>query len=133
MNVVVLDGRLTKDPEVKMKNDKEILLFTIASARDKDHTDFIECVAFENNARFISKYFKKGSGINIVGTLNQSLYEKEGKKYSITKVIANVITFPIRTKEEQPQKIDESKVTDTDSVWESAKDVQLSPDDLPFY
>ena len=133
MNVVVLDGRLTKDPEIKMKDTKEILVFTIASQRDKEHSDFIECVAFDNNAKFINNYFKKGSGINIIGTLRHSLYQnKDGKTESTTRVVVNTITFPIKPPKEETQ-IDDTKVQDTKDIWESAKDIELSDEELPFY
>lgn len=130
MNVIAIDGRLTRDPEVKMKDNKEILLFTIASQRDKEHSDFIECIAFDNNAKFISDYFKKGSGINIIGSLRQSTFQnKEGKTQSITRVLVNTISLPIKPKEEH--KIDENKVIET--KWESAKDIPIDEDELPFY
>ena len=133
MNVVVLDGRLTRDPEIKMKDDKEVLLFTIASQRDKEHSDFVECVAFDNNARFIGNYFKKGSGINIIGTIRQSVYkDKDGNNKSSMRVLVNTITFPIKPKNEEV-KIDETKVKNTEDVWNSAKDIELSDEELPFY
>lgn len=127
MNVIILDGRLVKDIELKVtQSNKQIASFTIASQRDKEHSDFIECVAFDNNAKFISEHFKKGDGINIQGSLRQTLYEtKDGKKVSSTNVLVNNVFFPIRPKKE--------KTDNTNTVWESAKNMQLEPDDLPFY
>ena len=132
MNVVVIDGRLTKTPEIKMKDNKQILAFTLACQRDKEKSDFIECVAFDNNAKFISDYFNKGSGINIIGSLRQSTYQSnDGKTISSIKVIVNSVSFPIKPPKET--NIDESKINNTNDVWNSAKDIDISQDELPFY
>jgi len=124
MNVAIIQGRLVKNPEIKMKDDKQILLFSVACNRDKEHTDFIDCIAFDNNAKFISDYFKKGSGINIIGALRQSTYEKDGKTMSVVRVQVNAVTFPIQNKKEE---------SDTNNKWESAKDMPIPQEDLPFY
>ena len=132
MNSISIDGRITKDFEVKMSNNKEVLPFTIANQKDKDTTNFINCIAFGNNVKFITKYFKKGDGINIEGELSQRTYKnKEGKDVSTLNVLVNSVSFPLShniQKEEEPQN-DNFK----DDKILGAKDIEIPPEDLPFY
>lgn len=132
MNVVVLEGRITKDLEIKKitSNNEDILLFSIAVQRQKDKVDFINCVAFGNEAVFINKYFKKGDGINIIGSLRQNSYEtKEGKKTSEITVLVTTVSFPIAPKKEEPKQ----ETTREKTMWESAKKMELSEEDMPFF
>lgn len=56
MNCVNLIGRLAKDPETAFTvNNKEYCKFTLAVKRDNsDDVDYINCVAFNKTAKFIS-------------------------------------------------------------------------------
>ena len=62
MNIAILMGRLTKDPEVRYTqgdNSMCIASFTIAVDRrfkGEQSADFISCVAFGKTAEFIEKY-----------------------------------------------------------------------------
>ena len=67
MNKVILMGRLTRDPEVRYTQGNEpmaIARYTLAVDRRgrKDGgeatADFIQCVAFRNNAEFAEKRHK---------------------------------------------------------------------------
>lgn len=84
LNIVVLLGRLVKDPELKMTaNNTEVCSFTIAVERDfgDKKADFIDCVAWRANAKFISQYFKKGQMIAVTGSLQSRQWEdKNGNK-----------------------------------------------------
>lgn len=101
MNKVVLVGRLTKDPEIKLTtNQTQYCNFTLAvDRRFKDangnrQTDFINCVAWKATAVFIQKYFKKGNRIGIAGSIQTRNYEDQnGQKQYITEVIADEAEF----------------------------------------
>ena len=94
MNKVELVGRLTKDPEVKLtSNQTQFCNFTVAvDRRFKDsngqrQADFISCVAWRQTAAFIQKYFRKGSRIGLVGSIQTRNYEDQnGQKRYITEV-----------------------------------------------
>ena len=48
MNVAILMGRLTRDPELKYtSNGKAYTTFTLAVQKTKDEAEFIDCVAWE--------------------------------------------------------------------------------------
>ena len=110
MNNVVLSGRLVKDPDVhylKGDNSNAVLRYTMAVTRDfknadgKYDTDFISCVAWDRNAEFISKHFKKGSPITIVGNIRTGNYtNKEGQKVYTTDVFTDKIEFVAGAKNE---------------------------------
>ena len=102
MNLVVLNGRLTRDPELKFgQSGKAYSRFSIAvdrpfqSSTDKNSqtADFINCVAFGTTAEFIGAYFRKGRKILLNGRLQMSQYESEGKKITTYVVIADSVEF----------------------------------------
>ena len=81
MNKVLLVGRITKDPEIRyLQNGTPQVLFTLAVDRgfgDNKVTDFLTCVAWEQRAEFISKYFAKGSEIRILGEINTRKWQDQ--------------------------------------------------------
>lgn len=85
MNHIILTGRLTKDPEIKRKNDKEFCTFSIADNVSEDVTCFYECIAPR-----CSK--KKGDLCVIDGHISYKDIEKDGIKkryYSISGIVIN--------------------------------------------
>ena len=87
MNNIVLIGRMTKDPELKYTNNgKGNTRFTLAVQRNKDETDFINCVAWEKTAENIAEYFKKGSQIAVQWAIRTGNYEKDGRTVYTTDV-----------------------------------------------
>ena len=75
MNLVVLNGRLVRDPELKFgQSGKAYSRFSIAVDRpfqnstDSQTADFINCVAFGKTAEFIGEYFRKGRKILLKGS-----------------------------------------------------------------
>ena len=86
-NLVVLTGRLTADPELKTtQSGIPVTTFSIAVNRnyragEEQQTDFINIVAWESSANFVTRYFSKGSMIAIRGEIQTRNYEdKNGNK-----------------------------------------------------
>ena len=97
MNKILLQGRLTKDPEIRLtsKNDK-VARFTIAVDRDfnREETDFINCVAFKATAAFIGSYFTKGDMILVAGRLHINQYtSKDGSNRTAAEVLTDNVWF----------------------------------------
>ena len=99
-NKVILGGRLTADVEMKQTpSGVSVCTFSIAVNRKvgkdaEQKTDFINCVAWRNTADFISKYFKKGSCILVVGNIqNRSWQDNNGNKRFATEVIVDEVNF----------------------------------------
>ena len=100
MNKVVLMGRLTRDPELRLtKTNKSLAQFTLAvnRRRSKDGTtgaDFIQVVAWEKLADFCGKYLRKGQQISLVGKNTSRTWEDaEGRKHYSMEVVANEMFF----------------------------------------
>lgn len=98
MNTVILMGRMTADPELKRtQTGKDVMSFSVAVDRgygDKKQTDFINCVAWEQTARFIGQWFPKGRLIALEGSLQTRSYEdKHGNKRTATEVLVRQVHF----------------------------------------
>ncbi len=100
-NRVILGGRLTADPEVKMtQSGTQVLTFTVAvnRPRPKDggeaQTDFITCVAWKERADMIGKYFRKGSSICVEGEIQVRKWkDNDGNNRSSTEVQVTRVHF----------------------------------------
>lgn len=80
LNRVILMGRITQDLEVRQTPaGASVLSFTVAVERNfrgqngERQTDFINCVAWRQQADFIGRYFSKGRMIALEGNLRTTL------------------------------------------------------------
>lgn len=138
LNVVVLTGRLTETPELRhTPNGVPVTRFSIAvqrnykSASGEYEADFINIVAWRNQAEFITRYFTKGQEIGIQGSIETRRYtDRDGNKRTAFEVIVDRAHFvgPKRTTEsldaESPVSFSNA---DTGDFAEITDD-----DDLPF-
>lgn len=128
MNKVILtNGRLTKDVELKEANGLQIARFTVAVNRQfkKDEADFINCVAFGKKAETIEKFFEKGSPINIEGRLQTGSYEKDGVKHFTTDVIVDNFEFVASSKKVENK-------TENNMSFDDLTPVNEIDEELPF-
>ena len=100
MNKSILVGRLTKDPELKTTGSGvSVCSFTIAvnrrfrNAEGNYDADFINCVAWRQQAEFLSKYFSKGRMVGICGSIQTRNYERDGQRVYVTEVVADEVSF----------------------------------------
>lgn len=95
MNLVILMGRLTREPEIRYNADMAIASYTLAvDGYKKDTTDFISCKAFGKSAEFVEKYLKKGTKILVTGRIQTGSYERDGYKVKTTDVVVEKHEFP---------------------------------------
>ena len=101
-NKVILGGRLTQDPELRTTSSgAQYVTFSIAVNRpyskgeeQQQNADFINIVAWRQRAEFISRYFRKGSSICIVGSIqSRSWTDQQGNKRYATDVVAEEVSF----------------------------------------
>ncbi len=138
LNKVILGGRVTADPELKhTPQGIPVCSFSIAvNRRSKDGqapADFINCQAWRATAEFISRYFKKGSSICLVGSIQTRTWtdNNNNKRYA-TEVIADEAFF-VDSKAESD--VAPSFSTDTASfqTQQAPKFEEIAgDDDLPF-
>lgn len=97
-NLVVLKGRLTSDPELKTTpNGISVTSFSIANDKgfgEDKKTSFVPIVAWRGTAEFITKYFTKGSLIEIIGSIQTRKYQdSNGNNRTVFEVVANEVDF----------------------------------------
>ncbi len=100
-NKVILVGNLVADPELKKTaNDVSVTSFRIAVGRrytkqgEQPQADFIDIVAWRQQAEFVSRYFNKGKPILVCGQLQTRTWtDQNGQKRYATEVVADEITF----------------------------------------
>ncbi len=146
LNVVVLTGRLTVDPELRhTPNNIAVTSFNVAVNRsyarqgEERQTDFIDIVAWRSTAEFVCRYFKKGQLIAIEGSIQTRSYQdKDGNKRKAFEVVASNVHFVESKKDsaavnnnsnQQVNNYDtESYVSGSDDDFQEIQ----SDDDLPF-
>ena len=94
MNLHIIMGRLTKDPEITQFQSGAIRArYTLAVdrtyKRDGDpDADFFQLTAFGHGAEFAEKYLKKGTKILVRYHEQNDVYEKDGRKiYGISRIV----------------------------------------------
>ncbi len=100
-NKVMIGGRLTADPENSQTTSGiSVTRFSVAVNRrfakdtSQQQTDFFNVTAWRATADFVSRYFKKGSSIFIIGTLqNRSWTDQNGQKRYATDIVAEEVSF----------------------------------------
>lgn len=101
MNKAILMGRLVRDPELRTTSSNvSVSTFTLAVDRrfktqsGERQADFIPVVAWRQQAEFASRYFKQGSRMLVVGSIQTRNWEdQQGQKRYATEVIAEEIYF----------------------------------------
>ena len=139
-NLVILTGRLTKDPELKYgASGTAYCKFTLAVNRMKkdDPADFIFCSAFGKTAELIAEYVKKGHQLGVQGRLQQDTYEKDGEKISKTGVTVDKIEFLESNKTEsttsEPKKSNKVNPKPDLNLGEPKVEIEFEDDsDFPF-
>ena len=102
LNKVILMGHMTADPELKQTTSGiSVCSFSIGVNRrfskadqGQKSVDFINIVAWRQQAEFVSRYFKKGSSIVICGSIQtRDWTDNQGQKRYATEVVADEVSF----------------------------------------
>lgn len=109
MNLICLQGRLTKKPELRYTQaQKPVAAFSIAVERDyvqeERKTDFVDIVAWNRNAEFVSEHFDKGDPIIVQGRLQiREWTDKDGAKRRTPEVAVEHLWFAGKKREDEPK------------------------------
>lgn len=101
LNVIAIMGRLVADPELRTTPaGVNVCKFRIACDRnfakpgEQRQTDFVDIVAWRQQADFVCRYFQKGNLIIVEGSLQTRQYhDKSGNNRAAVEVVANNISF----------------------------------------
>ena len=109
MNIMLLKGNLTRDPELRSVTTGEkqtsVVSFTVAVSKEFTRANgnqdkivsYIQCEAWDSGAEAISASFRKGDLVIIEGSLRNDSWEKDGVKHSTLKVRVNNFAKITRT------------------------------------
>ena len=97
VNVVVLNGRLCKDPESRKAGENSVCSFRIANnmrfSQDKERNLFIDVEVWGKQGENCQKYLSKGKQVSVTGSLRLDQWGEGDKKQSKTYVSANDVQF----------------------------------------
>lgn len=98
INKAIVQGRLTRDIELRhVPSGKEVASFTIAWSEkhgENENKLFLQCVAWGQQANFLSKYFTKGQEMGVEGRLGSRQWtDKEGNKRETVELTVDKIHF----------------------------------------
>jgi single-strand DNA-binding protein len=100
LNKVILGGRLTSDPELRQTTSGiPACSFTVAvnrrrSGEGEQQADYISCQAWRQTAEFLCRYFRKGSSVCVVGSIQTRTWtDQNNQKHYSTEVVADEISF----------------------------------------
>lgn len=139
MNKVILIGRLTRDPEIRIMQNEQataVARYTLAVDRrykkqgEEQTADFISCVCFGKSAEFAEKYLKKGTKIAIEGRIQTGSYTNtDGVKVYTTDVVVESQEFAESKQTSGQQAPAPAPTTDNDGFMNVPDGID---EELPF-
>ncbi|NLA05689.1 MAG: single-stranded DNA-binding protein [Firmicutes bacterium] len=130
LNLVVLIGRLTHDPELRYTPGNGTAVTTFDLAVDRSFTnkqgereaDFIRIVTWDKLAETCANYLQKGRLVAATGRLQIRSYDdREGVRRKSAEVVAREIRF-----------LDSPRSGDSRGPADSPSSDEVSEDDIPF-
>lgn len=101
INRVILVGRLTRDPEMRMtSNERSVVRFGLAVNRSfrnqqgERETDFFDVTAWGKTAELVHQYMHKGRMVGIDGRIQMRKYTaKDGSQRTAYDIVAETVHF----------------------------------------
>lgn len=151
LNKVILGGRLVSDPELKQtQSGIPVCSFSVAvnrrvSGEGEQKVDFINCQAWRQTAEFLCRYFRKGSSVCIIGSIQtRSWTDQNNQKRTAVEVVAEEVNFvdskgeissSVATNEAPKANTTATYIPDAykpNSASQASFELVDSSDDLPF-
>lgn len=138
INMVVLTGNLTRDPELRTTaSGMNVLQFSMAvndrvkeGGEWKDRPNYIDCTMFGTRAESLSRFLHKGSKIAVQGKLHWSSWEKDNQKRSKIEVFPDSVEL-LTPRTSQPAHEPEQQQM-TGMPEPSERSYSIYDDDMPF-
>ena len=140
LNVVAIMGRLAADPQMRQtQSGKSVASFRVAvdrgrkDANGQNQTDWLDVVAWDKTADFVSRHFSKGSMIAVTGRLQSRNYQdKNGNNRTAIEIVAQNVSFCGEKKQEKSfQPANENALNFAQGGNDDFAPVE-DADDLPF-
>lgn len=127
MNIVILNGRLGKDPEA-FSAGVRFSMVTTEHFNGEEKTQWHNVTAFGKTGEFVQKHFAKGKGINIQGRIEY--FKKDEDSPTYTNIIAERVTFPVGNSKNSEGEGEDSKASVPPKPKKTPK--FDDDDDIPF-
>ena len=142
VNKVTLIGNLGRDPEMRFApSGASVANFSIAigrkwkdknSGEQKEHTEWVNVVAFGRLAEVCGEYLTKGAPVYCEGRMQTDSYEKDGVKTYTTKVVISEMRM-LGSRPEGGQQTSKARpAAQQQAPQESAPQQESFDDDIPF-
>lgn len=108
VNVVVITGGLTRDPELRaLPSGTEVLNFSVgfsspvrgADGSYAERSNYADCAVFGARARSLGQILRKGMRVTVQGRLRFESWERDGERRSKLCVVADEVSLPPRPKD----------------------------------
>ena len=145
LNKVLLIGRATQDPEIRVLPDgRKVAVFSLATNRvfftkegeKKEETEFHNIVAFGKWAEVCQNYLKKGNLLFVEGRLQTRSWEgQDGQKKQRTEIIVERLNLGPKEKKETLKKTPETKEVKKEEIKKEIpviEEDEINLDDLPL-
>lgn len=97
MNLIIVTGRLGKDPELRTTNgDRTVANFSIAVkeyGQKKDDPLWLNVVVWDKLAEIVKEYGAKGKEATVYGRLQIRKYESQSETKTSIEIVANAVEF----------------------------------------
>jgi len=141
MNIVVLKGNLTRDPESRSVGTKGNIVVNFGMAINRVYVKadgtkdqevvFIDCEIWDSGAETLKKYVKKGDPLLISGALKMDTWEADGVKKSKIKVRVSTFEFLKGKTDAAPSSESVPAASEPVSAGVSASDPAMN-ENIPF-
>ena len=138
-NRAILIGRITAEPELRQTpNGISVCSFSLAVDRrysskgSEKQTDFINIVAWRQQAEFVTNYFGKGRMILVEGELQTRAYtDKNGNQATWYEIAADRLSFTGESRQGNEPPV-EHGAPPVPSAPAASADTTAADDDYPF-
>ena len=137
INNVTIEGRLTKDPELRHVGEKNSSVTNVVVVCNywngsKEKTTFISCSLWGKQAENLCRFCKKGSRVTFNGSLAQNQYVKDGVNVNSISLEVRETSFDI-SKKQAPSDNVQVDYSDYDFSGDDENQPVTNPNELPFY
>lgn len=133
MNVITVAGNVTRDGEIRVAGDKNVLRFGVADNQGRDKPAiFWNCDLWGKRGESLQQYITKGQSVTVSGVVTESEYtDKEGNQKKVQSIKVQEIALQGGRKEESPQR-QQAEPRRTAPAKTSGSGFDDMDDDLPF-
>ena len=112
VNVIVLGGRLTKNPELRFTpSGTPVCNFTLASNRHynqgeekKEEAVFLDVSVFGKQAESTTKYLEQGQAVTVTGRIQQRRWQdRDQQTQTRTEIVATEVVFGAKAKPKEEE------------------------------